>query len=70
MEDNKFWLGIWKTVAVCFCVLLLTISGCGINTNYTIETMVKNGADPIKVACVINGMRDGNAAICAMATNK
>ncbi len=54
MKDNAFWYGIWKLVAICFCVLVGSLSGCVINSQYTVARAIKDGADPIKASCAIS----------------
>lgn len=71
MEDNTFWITIWKLVALVICVIVLTISGCSINSGLVAERLVKSGADPIKVRCMLMGT-DGYASsiICHEAAKK
>lgn len=31
--DQKFWLAIWRTIAVVLCCLIITMGGCQAFTN-------------------------------------
>jgi hypothetical protein len=47
MQENEFWVLIWKIIGGCFCVLVLTIGSCmGITNNAII-----NSPDPIASSC-------------------
>jgi len=70
MEDNKFWYGIWKIVGMCFCVLVLSGSGCTMYQTNTLQQMVDKGADPIKATCSVFGAGDSNKSMCAIAATK
>ncbi len=67
-DDQKFWVNVWKIVAVCFCVLTLTIGGCYANQVRIISEMVEKGADPLKSECAIYGISSSNAAVCGALT--
>ena len=54
MDENQFWLSVWKLVAISFCVLTATIGGCTAQSNYLVARAVKDGADPIKASCAIS----------------
>lgn len=47
MNDNEFWIQVWKVVAGCFCVLVLTSGGCVMRGNQ----LLANSSDPIALAC-------------------
>ena len=66
-NDEKFWLGIWS-MALVFLITLtvcITINAHGKRDKW--EKAVSNGADPMVVACALDGV-DGHAAtaICTI----
>lgn len=52
MGDNEFYVKIWKVVAVCFCVLVLTVGSCNTLKNNNIKEAVANGESPIAARCM------------------
>ena len=70
MDDNQFWVSIWKMVAVSFCVMVLAIAGCTVNNTRVVNEMTSRGADPIAAACAVNGAGErAQAAMCALAAS-
>jgi hypothetical protein len=67
MEENQFWLNVWRTVAAAFAALVLTIGGCTANQNRLVAEMVAAGADPIKAHCAIVGVQSISGAMCGAA---
>ncbi len=67
MNENEFWLGVWKLVTVAIMVLTLSISSCSIVKHRTVAELVKNGANPIDAYCAINtGDSSGDPVICTL----
>jgi len=66
-EDQKFWLGVWSMV-LAFLVALtvcLTINAHGKRDKW--EKAVSNGADPMVVACALDGATNySETAICTI----
>lgn len=62
MDENQFWIKIWSIIAICFCVLTLSISGCNINKHEKISEAVKQGSDPIAASCMFQ--RSNEDAVC------
>ena len=66
-SDDKFWLSVWGmglafllTLTVC-----ITVNAYGKRDKW--EKAVSNGADPMVVACALDGVNDhAEAAICAI----
>ena len=69
MNENQFYALCWKIVATCVIVLILTIGGCEAYTRSLVADAIKSGADPLKVACAINGS-SGTNTICAIQAAK
>lgn len=65
MEENTFWLGVWKTVGIVVCVLASIAAGCTTHQGILLDGMVKAGADPLRASCALNGTQQG--AVCVAA---
>ena len=71
MDENTFWISIWRAVAAAICVLVVSIGGCVAHGQHLVSMAINNGADPIKAGCAINGINGStSAAICAAAAVK
>ena len=70
MDENQYWVTIWKTVAATFSVLVMTVGGCSVSQQHKIAELVAGGADPIKAQCAIYGVQSGNAAVCGVVAAK
>jgi hypothetical protein len=67
MSEEKFWLCIWGMVLVFLITLMvcITINSHGRRDKW--EKAVSNGADPMVVACALDGVNNhAEAAICAV----
>lgn len=62
MEDDQFYLGVWKLVTAAFGVLVLSISGCTIHQHSTIRLMIEHGANPLAARCAV--MSEANSSFC------
>ena len=66
-NDEKFWLCIWSMVLAFFITLTvcLTINSFGKRDKW--EKAVSNGADPMVVACALDGVNShSETAICTI----
>lgn len=77
MDDNMFWIRLWRTMA--WMVVGITISICGcvtadtLVTNAAIADMVQKGADPMVASCAVDGgsAKDTKRAVhCAVVAAK
>lgn len=60
-----------KCMSAVLCTLILTVGGCETYTRHVAASMVNNGADPLRVRCLMSATNDvGIAAICAQLANK
>lgn len=64
MSEAKFWIAIWSMAAICFCVLILSITATVWGKCNHLAEMVAKGADPIRAACSLN-MFD-NQTVCVI----
>jgi hypothetical protein len=67
MEDNKFWLAIWKLVSITLVALSVSIGGCVYGQGQQVKSLIKSGILPILAMCAIHGTGDGRGAQCTVA---
>jgi hypothetical protein len=51
MDENTFWLNLWRAVIFGVCFLVACASGCVAYRADKAAELIKAGADPIRVAC-------------------
>lgn len=68
MDENKFWLRIWQTVGIVLCVTVVSIAGCTAHTDYRMNEMVHNGANPIDASCALS--LNASTIVCAVRAGK
>ena len=67
MNEEKFWLCVWGMVLTFLTVLALCFTFNAYGKRDKWEKAVSNGADPMVVACALDGVeRNTTTAICAM----
>lgn len=67
MNDNEFWVSIWKVIAVTFIAVIVSgVTSCQM-TNSRITEMVKAGADPIDAMCAVSSE---STQICTIVVSK
>ena len=67
MNESKFWLSIWGMVLVFFMTLTICITINAYGKRDKWEKAVSNGADPMVVACAIDGLTiTVDVAICTI----
>lgn len=67
MEENAFWLGVWKIVGSLACVTVLSTASCTAHQTYVLNQAIEKGVDPIKAHCSVYGSSDHDQAMCALA---
>lgn len=53
MNENEFWVAVWKVVAIAFVCAVASMSGCVAYQSEKASEMVKGGADPIDAGCSV-----------------
>jgi hypothetical protein len=67
MNEEKFWLYVWGMVLSFLTVLVLCITINAYGKRDKWEKAVSNGADPMVVACALDGAEhSAGVAICVM----
>jgi len=70
MSDNtKFWLGLWVIVGLAFSYLVFATSSYYTDKNTKVVEMIKGGADPIEVMCMLEDPA-GNNPTCILKLTK
>ncbi len=54
MNDNEFWLNIWRAVGTFLAVVIVASQIYSTTTNHIIQDMVADGADPLEAACAVS----------------
>lgn len=67
MNENVFWIKIWRTLALAAVLVVASLSGCVINQSYLVANMVEKGIDPIAASCAFT---DSSRAICVVLAAK
>ena len=66
-SDDKFWLSVWGMGLAFFLTLMVCITVNAHGKREKWEKAVSNGADPMVVACALDGVNGhAEAAICAI----
>jgi len=66
-SDDKFWLSVWGMGLAFFLTLIVCIAINAHGKREKWEKAVSNGADPMVVACALDGVNGhAEAAICAI----
>ena len=69
MDDNNFWINIWKIVAIVFVVVAGIIASYNSYQTYQIVEMVTAGASPLEASCAVSS-DDYNSTICVIEAQK
>ena len=70
MDDNVFFITMWKLVAVVVVVFILTTGSCTIHQQKKIADLIAAGADPLGAQCAIYGVKSYNSAVCGILAGK
>jgi hypothetical protein len=64
MNENQFWIALWKIVGAVVVVMTVSIGSCTANRHYQTRMLIENtGVDPIGAKCAIAG-ESGHSPIC------
>lgn len=69
MEENQFWIAVWRATAAVIAVIVMTIGGCNVHQQRAVVHMVKGGSDPMRAACAL-GIAERSEARCAILATK
>jgi len=62
MDENEFWVRVWKIVGAVVVTVILTAGGC---TSYR-ATLIAESPDPIATACAVSDSTIDAACLVAM----
>ena len=66
MEENQFWLNLWKLGAVVLVVLVGSCTYGAHDRRDKWEKAVANGADPMVTACALFDQTESERITCAL----
>ena len=55
MNDNEYWIRLWKVAAVALIGLVTVIAGCNAHQVEAVKRMTDKGANPLDAACAVGG---------------
>jgi len=64
MDNNTFWIELWKYVTIVVVVLIVATVGSCQATKHKIQRMVEEGADPIIAACAVSDGGKPSVQLC------
>lgn len=56
MDNEQFWVAIWKVIGTVLVFLVLTFAGCTSYKTHTVAEAVKGSTNPIAAACAFNAV--------------
>jgi hypothetical protein len=56
---------LMRAGTVLLAVLILSITGCNMHSDYQAARAIEKGADPVAVACVFGGNMNGSCSLAA-----
>jgi hypothetical protein len=69
LEENEFWLRIWKLILIGFAVAIATIASCTQASDYQARKMMEAGLaagkSPLEIKCAWSGS-DNNGNSCLL----
>ncbi len=70
MNDNEFWIRVWKYLTLITCVGIFSVLTNCQHTKYQIRKAVEVGADPIETACAMESSGGQNGSLCLLNLQK
>jgi hypothetical protein len=67
MEENNFWITVWKICALAFVACIVSIGGCVYGQSNQVKQLILNGKDPILSMCAIHGIEGSHSSPCTAA---
>lgn len=56
MNENEFWIAIWKVIGAVVVAMTVSIGSCTANRHYQTRLLIENtGVDPIGATCAFEG---------------
>lgn len=56
MNENQFWIAMWKVAGAVVVMMTVSIGSCTANRHYQTRMLIeKTGVDPIGAKCAIEG---------------
>jgi hypothetical protein len=64
MDDNQFWVAIWRLVALLVLAIVVVVAGCTTAADQKVAELVAKGVNPIAARCAIYGAGERTAVTC------
>ena len=68
MNENEFWVAVWRAVGLTFIGVSCVIAGCVSYESYVLSEALKQGADPMSISCAKPTAR--TEVVCALWVSK
>ncbi len=66
MEENDFWLRIFKISVIGVCVIVIALIGSCQSSKYQIRKSIEAGYSPMSVACAFDHGNVSDGTLCAI----
>ena len=66
MNENEYWLAIWKLASAVVIAMTLTIAGCNVSEALIAKQMIEHGVSPMAAACASGSVPTDAAKSCLL----
>ncbi len=66
MDNATYWLTIFKYIAICFCVVVVSVIGSCQASKYQIRKAIEAGVSPMNAACAFDHGNIDSDTLCAI----
>ncbi len=70
MDENQFWLNVWKVITTGIFGVAAVVGGCVGHTDYRISEAIKAGGDPIATYCALSSATTDVRCVAVAITRK
>lgn len=71
MNDNEYWVNIWKLAAIVLCVIVVSSIGSCQASKYQIRKAIEAGSTAMEAACAFDHGNVSDNSLCTItAINK
>lgn len=62
MDENEFWIGVWKIIATTAIMLFVVLTVNSVAEKFAVQKMVERGENSIAARCAYGSVHDD--AVC------
>jgi hypothetical protein len=66
MNENEFWVTVWKYAAITACVFVVSGIGSCQSSKYQVRKAIEAGATPMEAACAFDHGQVTDGSLCAI----